>query len=175
VKRKCASRVLTILFLALLSTSTIRGVGAIGIHYELDRPYYHPGDEGKLSFTSDEDVMIFGVEMSIHGIGVFKFDMTSIPKDRKIEWGPNNTLAFAWKKGETLRIEFKIPPDTKPSEYAYTWKILWPHEMELAKTDTLRVYAVGGDPSAGAAEPVSSSIDSHPSSTGRLLAGETKE
>jgi len=137
-----AAAVLTLLFLL-----SIQIVSAIGIHYELDKPYYHPGDTGKLLLTSDEDVMIFGVEMNIHSIGIFKFNMTGIPEDRKVGFGPNNTLAYVWKKGETLSIDFKIPADAKPGEYSYTWSISWPIKMEMKKTDTLRVYAVGEAPS----------------------------
>jgi len=133
-------------FLVLMFVVSIQMVSAIGVHYELDKPYYHLGDTGKLSLTSDEDAMIFGVEMNIHGIGVFKFNMTGIPEDRKIEFGPNNTLAYVWKKGETLSVDFRIPADAQPGEYTYTWTILWPHEMVFAKTDTLRVYAVGEAP-----------------------------
>jgi ribosomal protein L32 len=132
--------------LTLLFSLSIQMVSAIGIHYELDKPYYHPGDTGKLSLTSDEDLMIFGVEMNIHGFGVFKFNMTGIPEDRKVGFGPNNTLAYVWKKGETLSVDFRIPPDAKPGEYSYTWSISWPSKMEMKKTDTLRVYAVGEAP-----------------------------
>jgi len=140
-----AAAVLTLL--TLLFVSSIQMVSAIGVHYELDKPYYHPGDAGKLSLTGDEDVMIFGVEMNIHSIGIFKFNMTGIPEDRKVGFGPNNTLAYVWKKGETLSVDFKIPADAKPGEYSYTWSISWPIKMEMKKTDTLRVYAVGEEPS----------------------------
>ena len=140
-----AAAVLTLL--TLLFVLSIQTVSSIGVHYELDKPYYHPGDTGKLSLTGDEDVMIFGVEMNITGIGVFKFDMTGIPEDRKVGFGPNNTLAYVWKKGETLSIDFKIPADAKPGEYSYTWSISWAIKMEMKKTDTLRVYAVGEEPS----------------------------
>jgi len=133
--------------LTLLFVLSIQMVSAIGIHYQLDKPYYHPGDTGKLSLTSDEDVMIFGVEMNIHSIGIFKFNMTGIPEDRKVGFGPNNTLAYVWKKGETLSVDFGIPADAKPGEYSYTWSISWPIKMEMKKTDTLRVYAVGEEPS----------------------------
>jgi len=129
-------------------------VSAIGVHYELDKPYYHPGDTGKhlLSCQNDgySDEAIFGAEMSITGIGVFKWNMTGIPEDRKVEFGPNRTLGYLWRKGESLNIEiyFAIPADAQSGEYTYTWAILWHTEKTaFTKTDTLRVYAVGEESS----------------------------
>jgi len=148
-----AFKLLTILLLALAIGSSIRMVSAIGVHYELNKPYYHLGDTGKLLLVCQNDGYgddaIFGAEMNITDIGVFKWNMTGIPEDRKIEFGPNRTLAYLWKKGESLNIEifFTIPADARLGEYMYTWAILWhTYKMAFTKTDALRVYAVGEEP-----------------------------
>jgi len=147
------SAALTLVLLTMAIGSSTKTASAIGVHYELDKPYYHPGDTGKLLLSSQNDgysdEAIFGAEMNITGIGVFKWNMTGIPKELKIEFGPNRTLGYLWKKGESLNIEifFTIPADAQPGEYMYTWAIFWHKEtMAFTKTDTLRVYAVGEAP-----------------------------
>jgi hypothetical protein len=150
MKMNFTSKLLTILLLALAIGLPIQVASAYGGHYELDKPYYHPGDTGKLllSLQNDGDESIFGVEMDIQGIGVFKWNMTGLPKDRMIEFGPNNTLGYLWKKGEPLNIEicFRIPADMQPGEYAYKWTVLWGHKTPFSFGDTLKVYALGVEP-----------------------------
>jgi hypothetical protein len=126
--------------LALLLASSFQMLGAIGLHYELDKPYYHLGDAGKLLLVlnNDEacDCMILRAEMDIAVIGVFKYDMSAFLN------------GLQWKKGRTVNIEifFKIPIDAQPREYEYTIIVERRPGPLITQKDKLSVYASGEGP-----------------------------
>jgi len=128
-------------FLVLMFASSIQMVSAIGAHYELDKPYYHPGDTGKLLLVcnNDEsyDYTILRAEMNIDGIGTFKWDMSAFPN------------GYEWKRGQTVNIEiyFRMPADAQPRVYRYTWLIERVPGPLITFEGRLEVCAVGEEPS----------------------------
>ena len=100
-------------------------VEALSTHYEVDKPYYHPGETGRLllsTYNDDGDLFLFGAEMSIGGIGVFKWNMSE-PLATNL---PPNVTACGLKGGQKIDIEifFKIPENTTPGEYEYNWSVI---------------------------------------------------
>jgi hypothetical protein len=128
-------------FLVLIFASSIQTASATSIHYELDKPYYHPGDTGKLLLVcnNDEpsDYTILRAEMNIDGIGTFKWDMSAFPN------------GYEWKQGQTVNIEiyFRMPADAQPRVYRYTWLIERRPGSLITYEGRLEVYAVGEEPS----------------------------
>ncbi len=139
------SFILFAFFLGLI----VQTVSALSIHYELDKPYYIPGDTGKLLLVCNNDgpgdTVISQVEMSIAGIGVFQSNMSGLPLSSNL---PPGVRGYMLKARQTVNIEtyFETPADTKPGEYRYTWTLETFPGNPFARTDTLKVYAVGEEP-----------------------------
>jgi len=134
----------------LSSTGTVR---AVSTHYELDKSYYHPGDDGKLLLVTKnddtEDLYVFGAQMNITGIGTFAWNGTGLPEAANL---PPDVHGYLLRSGQTVNIEipFKIPVDARPGEYEYTWAITSSHAPFPASpatfSDTLTVVAIGEEP-----------------------------
>lgn len=138
-------------FLAVLGFF-VQPAHAFNVSYRLDKQHYYPGDTGslRLNYKNDDayDVFLFGAEMKIVGIGVFKWD-ANLPEAPNL---PPNVHAYLVKKDQTVSIGigFKIPPDARPGEYEYVWTITaGPTPFSPApftRSDKLRVLAVGEKP-----------------------------
>jgi DNA-directed RNA polymerase subunit RPC12/RpoP len=128
-------------------------VNATSTHYELDKPYYYPGDGGRLLLVTKnddpEDLYIFQAEMNITGIGTFTWNGTGLPEATNL---PPTVHAYLLRSGQTANIEilFRIPADARPGEYEYTWSITSSHSpfagSPIIHSDRLRVIAAGEKP-----------------------------
>lgn len=143
-----------ILILSLVMWLPVHQVNALGVHYELDKSYYCPGDSGKLilvvrSEILDSDRLVFQAFMEIEGIGKFEWDTTGFAEAPNL---PPDVHAYPLAKGQTVEyiIPFKIPSDAKPGDYRYTWTIVMgptPFGGDpFSRSDTLRILAVGEVP-----------------------------
>jgi len=138
-------------FLAVLGFF-VQSAYAFNVSYRLDKQHYYPRDTGllQLNYKNDDayDVFLFGAEMKIVGVGVFKWD-ANLPEAPNL---PPNVHAYLVKKDQTVSIGigFKIPPDARPGEYEYVWTITaGPTPFAPApftRSDKLRVLAVGEKP-----------------------------
>jgi len=149
LKKKNLVATSLILFAFLLGLF-VQTVSALGIHYELDKPYYHPGDTGKLLLVCNNDgpsdMAITRVEVKISGVGTFQANLSFILPE--VTLGRPGILCYLLKPHQPANIEipFKIPTDTKPGEYSYTWTIEFSGTAPFSKTETLKVCAVGEEP-----------------------------
>jgi len=138
-----------LMILSLLLVSSVQIVSALSIHYELDKSYYHPGDSGRLLLLCNNDgpgdLVISNVKMDIVGIGTFESDMTGLTAATNL---PPGVSGYVLKTRQTATIEvyFKVPVDTKPGEYKYTWIIDSTSGNLMTRTETFRVYPVGEKP-----------------------------
>lgn len=83
-----------------------------GLHYELDKEYYHPGDNGTLlfSYDGDMDVSVYFLSMNIQGVGIY--EVTPAPP-------------YEYKTGGkplVVTLPFSIPVTTKPGDYQYSYE-----------------------------------------------------
>lgn len=135
--------------LILLLVSSVQTVSALSVHYELDKPYYHPGDSGRLLLLCNNDgpsdVVISSVKMDIVGIGTFESDMTSLTAATNLPPGVSGYV-LKTRQTTTIEVHFRLPVDAKPGEYKHTWTIDATSGNLMTKTETLRVYPVGEKP-----------------------------
>jgi hypothetical protein len=137
-----------VLLLTLVIVGSIQIVSALSIHYELDKQYYHPGDTGRLllackSEAMDSDKLIFGAEMNITGIGIFRWNMTGLPEAQDLPPGIHGYL-LRKDQGANIEIYFKILDDAQPGQYRYTWAIYM--QMLFKQASTLTMLAAGEVP-----------------------------
>ena len=83
-----------------------------GIHYELNKDHYHPGDNGTLLFNydGDMDVNVYFLSMNIVGVGIY--EVTPAPP-------------YEYKTGGkplVVTLPFSIPVTVKPGDYPYSYE-----------------------------------------------------
>lgn len=141
-----------ILILSLVMWLPVSQANAVSIHYELDKSYYYPGDSGELILAVDRgsSVCVYQAFMEIKGIGKFEWETTGFTEVPNL---PPGVHAYLLTKGQTIKIPFKIPSDTKPGIYGYAWTIVegpgenpGPEGSPRSGSDTLKVLAVGEAP-----------------------------
>jgi len=147
-------------FTAELATpaSAVMGVSnAMGVHYEFDKKAYNPGDSGRLLLIinneEDEAVNIYGANLNITNIGTFgtRGLNLSCPVWSTTVYPGGHACLLLRGTPLDVTIVFKIPVDTQPRKYAYTWSVeegrgqggsvLWP-----TGSDTLWVVRPGETP-----------------------------
>jgi len=142
-----------LLLVVLLLGGLARPVTAMGVHYELDKPYYHPGDTGRLLLeaTNDgpSDLLVFRAYMNISGIRGFEWDSSGLTPATDL---PSGVHAYQFAKGQTLKLSvpFTIPAGTEPGNYRYTWAIVYGASPfggdQMHGSDTFDVFAAGEAP-----------------------------
>lgn len=161
--RKCTPAFLLVLI--CLGSYLIPYVAAAGCHYELDKPYYHPGDTAyflaEVSNNQPTYVDIKQATLNITGIGVFTWDSSTVNSSdlhsaSLIEMPLFDASGNVYEHVVGCRIEkggsavfhiyFTIPADAPRTDYSYSFYMPIVTDIPVQIYGVISVYPQGESP-----------------------------
>jgi len=154
-----------LLVLMCLGSGLIPYATAAGCHYELDRPYYHPGDTGyflaDVSNNQPTYVDIAQATLNITGIGVFTWDPSTVNSSdlhsaSLIEMPLFDASGNVYKQvvgcriqkggSAVFRISFKIPENVTAQDYSYSFYMPIVTDIPVQVYGVVSVFPQGESP-----------------------------
>lgn len=165
MKQKNYVSVLLFLVLTIMGSCLIQQVAAAGCHYELDKPYYHPGDTAyflaDVSNNQPTYVDIAQATLNITGIGVFKWDsstvnssdlhsasLTEMPLFDVTGNVYEHVVGCRIEKGGSavFHIYFNIPQNAQRMDYSYNFYMPIETDIPVQVYGIISVYPSGESP-----------------------------
>lgn len=165
LKRKKYISAFFLLVLIGLGSYLIPYVAAAGCHYELDKPYYHPGDIvyflAEVSNNQPAYVDIAQATLNVTGIGVFTWDSSTVNSSdlhsaSLIEMPLFDATGNVYEHVVGCRIErggsavfhiyFSIPADAPRNDYSYSFYMPIVTDIPLQIYGVVSVYPQGESP-----------------------------
>jgi hypothetical protein len=162
--KKCTSAFF-LLVLVCLGSYIIPYVAAAGSHYELDKPYYHPGDTAvflvEVSNNQPTYVDIAQATLNITDIGVFTWNsstvnssdlhsasLTEMPLYDAAGNVYEHVIGCRIEKGGSavLHIYFNIPENAPRNDYSYSFYMPIVTDIPVQIYGVVSVYPLGESP-----------------------------
>jgi len=154
-----------LLVLMCLGSGLIPYVTAAGCHYELDKPYYHPGDTGyflaDVSNNQPTYVDIAQATLNITGIGVFTWNsstvnLSDLHSASLIEMPLFDASGNVYEQvvgcriqeggNAVFRISFKIPENLTAQDYSYSFYMPIVTDIPVQVYGVVSVFPQGESP-----------------------------
>jgi uncharacterized membrane protein YhaH (DUF805 family) len=138
---------------------------AAGAHYELDKPYYHPGDTGcyivEVSNNQPGAVDITSATFNITGIGSFSWNASTVNASdlnhasiMELPLFDSTGNSYAHVNGcridvggsAVFRVYFQIPMDAQRGDYRYDFYMPIMMDIPVQITGLINVYPQGEEP-----------------------------